>query len=66
MALPVTREQRERGEARGQALCESLVEHARFIPALGEDGQPIDSVYIADFGGARPLVAADYAGVRVN
>ncbi len=65
MALPVTADQEERGVARGQDLCEGFIEHARFQPARDADGEAIDSVYIADFGATRPVVAADYAGVPV-
>lgn len=66
MALPVTEDQQARGVARGHALCESFVEHARFEPALDADGQPIDSVFIAHFGATRPIVAAHYAGEPVS
>lgn len=66
MALPVGAEQAARGEARGQDLCESFIEHARFAPARDADGVAIDSVYIADFGASRPLVAAQHQGAPAN
>lgn len=66
MALPVGEGQQASGEARGQELCESFVEHARFVPARDAEGTAIDSVYIADFGASRPLVAAHYAGMPAD
>lgn len=66
MALPVTADQEERGVARGQELCESFIEHARFSPALDAAGEPVDSVFIADFGATRPIVAAHHAGEAAN
>ena len=66
MALPVDAEQAARGEARGQRLCERFIEHARFTPARDADGGAIDSVYIADFGASRPLVAAQHQGAPAN
>ncbi|RIV82702.1 hypothetical protein [Aurantiacibacter zhengii] len=66
MALPVTEEQADSDEARGQDLCESFIEHARFAPARDAAGAPIDSVYIADFGTSRPLVAAHYQGEPIK
>ena len=61
-AQPVDADQWQRQIARDIPGYVSFVEHARFEPALDADGQPIDSVFIADCGATRLIVAAHYAG----
>ncbi len=62
LALPVAEDE----PARGQKLCDGFIEDARFRPAVDEQGNAIDSVFIARFEETRPVVAADFAGVPVN
>ncbi|WP_165853519.1 hypothetical protein [Aurantiacibacter aquimixticola] len=53
--------------ARGQALCGALIEHARFQPALDDEGNAVESVFVANFAATAPVTAtsADLAGVPI-
>ncbi|GGD58975.1 hypothetical protein GRI62_01025 [Erythrobacter arachoides] len=55
----------ERQPIVAQDLCRALVGIARFTPAADAAGQPIDSVFVAQFAAIRPTVAADFAGVPI-
>ncbi|APE29464.1 hypothetical protein [Aurantiacibacter gangjinensis] len=63
LALPLEGE----AEARGQALCPSLAEHARFEPARDGNGNPVESVFVAHFAASEStnVTNADLAGVPV-
>lgn len=61
MALPVNGED----GARGQDLCATLIETARFAPARNADGQAVEGVFIASFDGVRGINASQFAGVPI-
>ncbi|RJY09283.1 hypothetical protein D6201_07870 [Aurantiacibacter aquimixticola] len=63
LALPTEVDTR----ARGQALCGALIEHARFQPALDDEGNAVESVFVANFAATAPVTAtsADLAGVPI-
>lgn len=61
LALPATAEQ----PAYGQGLCDAIIESAQFQPAKDQQGNAIDSVFVAQFAPTRATVAADYAGMPI-
>lgn len=54
-ALPMAENQ----PARGADICPLMIEHAEFAPALDENGEPLTSVFVAQFGSSHGNSAAE-------